>query len=172
MVSNTKVHITRQREASRKASRAKDKEENRADPKGKRYMPGLGDQTGSSETYESTSSDDSIPEANWERWPLGSTGKSTNRETTGNPVTVGNVDGTIGLRRSIRSAKWVDRSGNNRQPINPVAAGNLDGVTGPAWFQKSIISIKDRLKSSERKEGCTCPGGECKWEGECFSPKE
>ena len=167
-----KVHITRQREASRKASRAKDKEENRADPKGKRYMPGLGDQTGSSETYESTSSDDSIPEANWERWPLGSTGKSTNRETTGNPVTVGNVDGTIGLRRSIRSAKWVDRSGNNRQPINPVAAGNLDGVTGPAWFQRSIVSIKDRLKSSERKEGCTCPGGECKWEGECFSPKE
>jgi hypothetical protein len=131
-----KIHVTRQRDACRKASRAKDKEENRADPKGKRYMPNLEGQSGSSETFESTSSDDSIPEANWDRWPLRSTAReSTDQATTTNPVAVGNVDGTIGLRRSIRS-------------------------------------IKNRLKSTERKEGCTCPSGECKWAGECFSPKE
>ena len=128
-----KTHVARQRDACRKASRAKDKVENRA--KGKRYMPILEGQSGSSETYESTSSDDSIPEANWERWPLGSTAReSTDQATTTNPVAVSNMDGAIGFRRSIRS-------------------------------------IKNRLKSTERKEGCTCPSGECKWAGECFSPK-
>ena len=99
-------------------------------------MPILEGQSGSSETYESTSSDDSIPEVNWERWPLGSTAREpTDQATTTNPVAVSNMDGAIGFRRSIRS-------------------------------------IKNRLKSTERKEGCTCPSGECKWAGECFSPKQ
>ena len=135
-----KIYITyeakRQRDECRKASRAKDKEENRADPKGKRYMPNLEGRSGSSETYDSTGSDDSMPEANWDQYtrrPQRSTvQESTGQETTTNLVAVGNVDGAIGLRRSIRN----------------------------------------RLKSTERKEGCTCPRGECKWAGECFSPKE
>ena len=120
-----KIHVTKQ---CRKATRAKDKEENRADPKGKRYMPILDGQSGSSVTYDSDS-DDSIPEVNWYQSPQRPQ-RPTDQETTTNLEVA--PRSSIGLRRSIRN----------------------------------------HVKSNERKEGCTCPRGECKWAGECFSPKE
>ena len=49
---------------NRKTARAFDKEENRAKPNGKRYMPALENQYESSETYDSDS-EDSIPEVVW-----------------------------------------------------------------------------------------------------------
>ena len=54
-------HVTKQRKI---VARAHDKKENRAKPEGKRYMPALGNQSGSSVTFESDS-EDSIPEINW-----------------------------------------------------------------------------------------------------------
>jgi hypothetical protein len=120
-----KIHVAKQ---ARKATRAEDKKKNRADPNGKRYMPNLDDQYGSSETYDSVS-DDSIPEVNWHQSPPRPQ-RPTVQETAANLEVA--PQSSIGLRRSIRN----------------------------------------RVKSSERKEGCTCPMGECKWAGECFSPKE
>ena len=49
---------------NRKTARAFDKEENRAKPNGKHYMPALENQYDSSETYNSDS-EDSIPEVVW-----------------------------------------------------------------------------------------------------------
>ena len=54
-------HLEQQR---KKTARALEKEENRAKPNGKRYMPALENQFDSSETYNSDS-EDSIPEVVW-----------------------------------------------------------------------------------------------------------
>ena len=56
-----KGHVTKQ---CRIVTRARDKKENRANPKGKHYMPALGDQSGSSVTFDSDS-EDSIPDVYW-----------------------------------------------------------------------------------------------------------
>ena len=110
-----KIHVTKQRAESRKASRAKDKEENRADPKGNRYMPNLEGQSGSSVTYDSDS-DDSIPEVNWDQYPRRpqrpTVQETTVQETATNLEAVGSLDGAIGLRKSIRnrikSTEWKE----------------------------------------------------------------
>ena len=128
-----KIHVTKQ---CRKATRARDKKENRADPKGKRYMPRLGDQSGSSVTFDSDS-EDSIPDVNWyqsPQRPKRPTGQESQRPT-------------------------VQESATNLE-VEPRSASELRR------------SIRNRKKSQERKEGCTCPKGECKWAGECFSPRE
>jgi hypothetical protein len=142
-------HIAKQQEesrkATRKATRANDKLENRADPRGKRYMPSLEGQPGSSATYSDTESDDSIPEVNWDQYPR-MPQRQTDQEQTSQEKTLSEqiaqkqrADEAIVLRRSIR---------NRVKSANPKNLGK------------------------NRKEGCTCPGDECKWDGDCFSPKE
>ena len=138
-------HVAKQREESRKATRANDKLENRADPRGKRYMPILEGQPGSSATYSDTESDDSIPEVNWVQYPR-MPQRQTDQEQTSQEKTLSEqiaqkqrADEAIVLRRSIR---------NRVKSANPKNLGK------------------------NRKEGCTCPGDECKWDGDCFSPKE
>jgi hypothetical protein len=109
-------------------------------------MPNLEGQSGSSVTYDSDS-DDSIPEVNWDQYPRRpqrpTVQETTVQESATNLEAVQRSDGAIGLRRSIR----------NR-------------------IKSTKSNERNELSTDERKEGCTCPSGECKWAGECFSPKE
>ena len=97
-----KGHVTKQ---CRIATRARDKKENRANPKGKCYMPALGDQSGSSVTFDSDS-EDSIPDVNWNQGPKRPQGiqRPQNAQST-EPKSEIEPRSARELRRSIRDRK-------------------------------------------------------------------
>ena len=143
-------HVEQQK---RKAARALEKKENRAKPNGKRYMPGLGNQSDSSETYDSDS-EDSIPEVVWSpKKPQGLQGPHNP-----NPVQQ--------LRPFPSPKKRYMRESRFNSDPPPNSARDLQR------------SIRDRMRNANPgddkqvpKERCTCPDGKCKWLGECLSPK-
>ena len=82
------------------ATRACDKKENREKPEGKHYMPALGNQSGSSVTFDSDSKD-SIPEIKWNPdRPQGPQGPQNLQNSEPNPDTMPRI--AKELQRSIR----------------------------------------------------------------------
>ena len=82
------------------ATRARDKKENGEKPDGKRYMPALGNQSGSSVTFDSDS-EDSISEVEWNPdRPQGPQGPQNPQNSKQNPDTMPRSERE--LQRSIR----------------------------------------------------------------------
>ena len=111
-------------------------------------MPILEGQPGSSATYSDTESDDSIPEVNWVQYPRMPRipQRQTDQEQTSQEKTLSEQ---IAQKQRADEAIVLRRSIRNR-----------------------VKSANPKNLGKNRKEGCTCPGDECKWDGDCFSPKE
>ena len=74
---------------------------------------------------------------------------------------------------SVQEVLW-----NPQKPWAPPGPRNLDADQAPNSAKDLQKSIKERIRETNprdanqnRKEGCTCPDGKCKWLGDCLSPK-
>ena len=104
-------HVAKQRKI---ATRARDKKKNRAKPDGKRYMPALGNQSGSSVTFDSDS-EDSILEVEWNPdRPQGPQGPQNPQNSKQNPDTM--PRSARELQRSIRD-RMRNQKPNEGNPV-------------------------------------------------------